>query len=184
MRLFIAIDLPDEWKTALEQLQSSIEWLGRGVKWTNSRSMHLTLKFLGDVPDEKINDVIAALERACEGTAAFKMRMKGTGCFPTPRRPRVYWAGLNGGKSLLTLQERVEKEIEPLGFPREKRDFTPHLTIARIKEPIGKDRITRAVLDYKLESAPVQVTEVLLMQSILKPSGAEYRPQMRVELKS
>jgi 2'-5' RNA ligase len=183
MRLFIAIDLPDEWKTALEQLQSSIEWLGRGVKWTQSRGMHLTLKFLGDVPDEKINDVIAALERACEGTAAFKMRMKGTGCFPSPKRPRVYWAGLNGGKPLLTLQERVEKEIEPLGFPREKRDFTPHLTIARIKEPIGKDRITRAVLDYELESEPVQVTEVLLMQSILKPAGAEYRPQTHIQLK-
>ena len=166
MRLFIAIDLPDEWKAALEDMQKSIEWLGRGVKWTKPRGMHLTLKFLGDVPDEQINDVIAGLERACEGTAPFKMRMKGTGCFPSPNRPRVYWAGLNGGKLLLALQERVEQEISPLGFPREKRDFTPHLTIARIKEPIGKERITRAVLDYKLESDSIQVTEVLLLSLI------------------
>lgn len=184
MRLFIAIDLPEEWKTALSKLQSSIEWLGKGIRWVQPRGMHLTLKFLGEVSENQIEEVIAGLQRASDGVRSFEMQMKGTGCFPTPRRPRVYWAGLNGGKPLLTLQARVENEIEPLGFPREKREFKPHLTIARIKEPMGKDRMTRALLDYKLESAPIHVNEVLLIQSILKPSGAEYRPQVRIELKN
>lgn len=183
MRLFIAINLPEEWKNALAELQSSIEWLGRGVRWVQPRGMHLTLKFLGEVPEERLAEITAGLQRACEGIASFEMRMKGTGCFPTSRRPRVYWAGLNGGKPLLELQARVENEIEPLGFPREKRDFTPHLTIARIKEPAGKERLTHALLDYQLESDVVQVREVLLMQSILKPTGAEYRPQSRIELR-
>lgn len=182
MRLFIAIDLPEEWKTALSELQGSIEWLGKGIRWVQPKGMHLTLKFLGDVSEEKLGEITAGLKRACDGIGHFEMQMKGTGCFPTSRRPRVYWAGLNGGKPLLELQARVEDEIEPLGFPRENRDFTPHLTIARIKDPMGKDRMTRALLDYKLESDVVQVQEVLLMQSILKPTGAEYRPQSRIEL--
>lgn len=184
MRLFIAIDLPEEWKEKLAQLQSSIEWLGRGISWARSEGMHLTLEFLGEVPDDKVAEISARLERACAGTASFEMRMKGTGCFPNSKRPRVYWAGLNGGETLIALQRRVEDEMERLGFPREERDFTPHLTIARIKDPMGKERMTRALLDYKLETDSVQVREVLLMQSILKPAGAEYRPQSRIELKA
>jgi len=184
MRLFIAIDLPEEWKTALAELQSSIEWLGRGIRWAHAGGMHLTLKFLGEVPPERLGEITAGLERACDGVAPFDMQMKGTGCFPNSKRPRVYWAGLDGGKPLLELQARVEDEIEPLGFPREKREFTPHLTIARIKDPIGKERMTRAVLDYHLESDTTQVREVLLMESILKPTGAEYRPQSRIALKA
>ncbi|MFH1009869.1 MAG: RNA 2',3'-cyclic phosphodiesterase [bacterium] len=184
MRLFIAIDLPEEWKEKLAQLQSSIEWLGRGISWARSEGMHLTLKFLGEVPEEKVGEIVAGLEHACEGVVPFDIRMRGTGCFPNSKRPRVYWAGLDGGKSVLELQAQVESEMEGLGFPREERAFTPHLTIARIKEPMGKERMTRALLDYKLETDAVQIREVLLMQSILKPTGAEYRPQSRMELKS
>jgi 2'-5' RNA ligase len=184
MRLFIAIDLPEDWKDRLAQLQSSIEWLGRGISWARPQGMHLTLKFLGEVPEEQLGDITAGMERACKGTAPFEMRMKGTGCFPNSKRPRVYWAGLHGGETLLTLQKRIEDETERLGFPKEERDFTPHLTIARIKDPMGKERMTRALLDYELETDSVQVREVLLMQSILKPTGAEYRPQSRTELKA
>ena len=183
MRLFIAINLPEDWKEKLAQLQSSIEWLGRGISWARSEGMHLTLKFLGEVPEEKVGEIVARLERACAGTAPFEMRMRGTGCFPNSKRPRVYWAGLDGGETLIALQKRVEGEMERLGFPREERDFTPHLTIARIKDPMGKERMTRALLDYRLETDSVQVREVLLIQSILKPTGAEYRPQSRIELK-
>jgi 2'-5' RNA ligase len=184
MRLFIAIDLPEDWKDKLAQLQSSIEWLGRGISWARSEGMHLTLKFLGEVPEEKVAKIVAGLEHACEGIAPFMIRMRGTGCFPNAKRPRVYWAGLEGDKSVLQLQAQVEDEMEHLGFPREDRDFTPHLTIARIKEPMGKERMTKALLDYRLETDSIEVREVLLMQSILKSTGAEYRPQARVQLRA
>jgi RNA 2',3'-cyclic 3'-phosphodiesterase len=182
MRLFIAIDLPDEWKRILSQPEESIGWLGRGVKWVEPRGMHLTLKFLGEVDEKLLPGIHGGLTAACEGIGPFAIRLRGTGVFPNARRPRVYWAGIEGPPSLLELQARVDGEMQRLGFPAEEHPFRPHLTLARIKEPIGKQRMTDALLSYSLESEPADVRELLLMRSHLSGESAHYEPVRRCAL--
>jgi RNA 2',3'-cyclic 3'-phosphodiesterase len=176
MRLFIAIDLPESWRELLAKPQESIGWLGRGVKWVDPKSTHLTLKFLGEVAPNLLDPVKLAAARACEQFPAFTICMKGTGVFPDPKRPRIYWAGVQAPETLLGLQAEIEREMEELGFEHEERKFNPHLTIARIKEPAGKQRMTEALLSFKMESEPVEVKETLLIRSHLSEDGARYEP--------
>jgi RNA 2',3'-cyclic 3'-phosphodiesterase len=174
MRLFIAIGLPEDWKQILAQPEASIGWLGRGVKWVEPRGMHLTLKFLGEVEPPQLTDITDGIRDACTGISQFSMNIHGTGAFPNAKRPRVYWAGLVAPSGLLELQKRIENAMQDLGFAAEEHPFRPHLTLARIKESVGKDRMTDALLNFRLESEPIIVSEVLLMQSHLSPGGARY----------
>lgn len=182
MRLFIAIDLPEEWRNVLSLPEQSIGWLGRGVKWVEPRGMHLTLKFLGEVDEKLLPGIHAGMMRACSEFAPFVIRLRGTGVFPNAKRPRVYWAGIEGPSALLELQARIDAEMQRLGFPAEEQKFRPHLTLARIKEPIGKQRMTDALLSYSLESEPSDVREVLLMRSHLSSEGARYESIWRCAL--
>ena len=182
MRLFVAIDLPEPWKVELAEIERSIGWLGRGVKWVDPRSMHLTLKFLGETDDRDLQIVRDQLVTACHGVPAFSMQMRGTGVFPAPNRPRVYWVGLKSGDALPALNQRVETAMQEIGYPPEENPFKPHLTVARIKDPIGKQRQTDALLSYHVESEPVLVREVLLMQSHLAKAGATYEVVGRAAL--
>jgi len=174
MRLFIAVNLPESWKDTLAKPREAIEWLGRGVKWVEPRGMHLTLKFLGEVEEGLLEEIEAGIDRAAEGIRPFEMRISGTGVFPNRKRPRVYWAGIQAPSPLLVLQSTLEKEMEALGFEPEEREFKPHLTLARIKEPRGKERMTDAVLSFRLDGEPMVVDRVSLMRSHLSSAGARY----------
>jgi 2'-5' RNA ligase len=182
MRLFIAIGLPEDWKKTLALPEASIGWLGRGVKWVEPRGMHLTLRFLGEVEDHELPSIIEAVDRICRRVPAFSMRIHGTGVFPNPKRPRVYWAGVDAPKSLITMQQEIEDAMQDLDFEPESQAFKPHLTLARIKEPIGKDRMTEALLSFRLDCDPITVSEVLLMRSHLSADGARYEAIHRFSL--
>ncbi|RPH95130.1 RNA 2',3'-cyclic phosphodiesterase [candidate division KSB1 bacterium] len=182
MRLFIAIDLPEDWKRLLAQPETSIGWLGRGVKWVDPHSTHLTLKFLGEVEEKMLPDIQAGMATACREVESFSMQLKGTGVFPNAKMPRVYWVGIDAPPNLMTLQARIEQEMETLGFEKEERAFKPHLTLARIKDPAGKQRMTEALLSYKIESGAVTVRETLLMRSHLSSEGARYEAMWRCPL--
>ena len=183
MRLFIAIDLPASWRELLAKPQQSIGWLGHGVKWVDPKATHLTLKFLGEVAPNLLDSVKDSAARACEQFPDFTMRMKGTGVFPDAKRPRVYWAGIDAPETLIELQKEIERQMEELGFEREARGFSPHLTLARIKDPMGKQRMTEALLDYKLESEPVTVSQTVLLRSHLSEDGARYEPLAHFSLR-
>ena len=176
MRLFVAIDMPDEWRALLAKPQESIGWLGKGIKWVDPTSTHLTLKFLGETPPNLLDEIKLRLAESCARFPAFTMRIRGTGVFPAPKKPRIYWVGIDAPSKLLELQADIEREMESLGYEKELREFSPHLTIARIKDPMGKQRMTDALLSYKIESAPVRVTETVLMRSHLSEDGAKYEP--------
>lgn len=182
MRLFVAIDLPEEWKRILAEPEAHIGWLGRGVHWAEPRGMHLTLKFLGEIEENRLDELGVALRAACSGIVAFSIRLKNTGVFPNPKRPRIYWAGIEAPRELLELQARVDAAMQTLGFERDEHPFRPHLTLARIKEPIGKDRMTGALLNFRLESEPTTVCEILLMRSHLSREGAHYEAIRRFPL--
>jgi 2'-5' RNA ligase len=180
--LFIAIGLPDSWRRILALPEASIGWLGRGVNWVEPRGVHLTLKFLGEVEERVLPSIHTGITIACKTAPQFSLQIRGTGVFPNPKRPRVYWAGLIAPKTLADLQASIEREMQALGFEPEEHPFSPHLTLARIKDPVGKERMTDALLNFKLESEPIQVTEVLLMRSHLSREGARYEAVGRFSL--
>lgn len=184
MRLFVALELPDDWKNVLSGPEKDIGWLSHGIKWVEPRGMHLTLKFLGEVDPSRLNELLKELSTVCTDHETFDVKINGTGVFPNRKRPRVFWAGVEAPETLTELQKAVEGQLTGLGFPRDEKPYHPHLTLARIKDPRGKDRITDALLNYHIESDSHTVNEVLLMRSHLSSEGARYEVMGRFQLKS
>jgi 2'-5' RNA ligase len=163
--------------------------LPTGVRWVDPAGMHLTLKFLGDVEPGLVDGIIEAISRPAAGASPFSIHLSGLGMFPNERRPRVLWAGVRGGlDALQQLQERVEETMSSLGFPRERRPFSPHLTLGRVREPVSSGllrRISSAVTSTSLEpTEPWLVDSVHLMRSTLSPGGARYSALASVPLGS
>ncbi|HPH95190.1 MAG TPA: RNA 2',3'-cyclic phosphodiesterase [Anaerolineaceae bacterium] len=179
VRLFIAIPCPPDLRQNLDQ---AIQTLRKQLpypafRWVKADSIHLTLKFFGETPAEKVPAMAEALARATAGTPRFPMAAAGMGVFPNHRQPRVLWAALQFPTRLLTLQERIEEEMSQLGFPREKRPFSPHLTLARISNPAPKELplIARTLPTLSLGIlGSFQVQQIHLIRSELRPEGARY----------
>jgi 2'-5' RNA ligase len=186
LRLFIALDLPESWKAALQALQDEMqsaiaEQLGPGVRprWVRPEGIHLTLKFLGDTPASRLDVLRTQLARAIPAEPGFDLSLARAGAFDQRRSPRVILMTVAiEGTALLELQERIETWLAAGGWPREKRSFHPHLTLARL--PDGMDDATRhAVADlttgFATPQAPVwRVDKVYLIRSHLGPGGARY----------
>lgn len=176
MRLFVALNLPDAEKQRLSVILDTLRASPLPVRWVQPESLHLTLKFLGEVPDSKVDGIGAAIERAAHEIERFDLELAGFGTFPSRTRPRVFWIGVEPHPELLRMQANVEDEIESLGYPREKRSFSPHLTLGRAKNEgarldlVEVDRIAAAVV-YK---TVIRVGAIDLMRSHLSPKGARY----------
>ena len=177
MRLFIAIDLPEDLRAALAGEQDRFRALSAGtrdIRWTVPESLHLTLKFLGEVSPDRVPAVTAVLESIGPFTA-FEIEVRGFGFFPDARRPSVFWAGLNAPANLDYLARKVDQALAALGFPREKRPFTPHLTLARFRAPRADPALVRQA--NGLEHSTVgrfAVSEYFLYESRLLPGGAKH----------
>ncbi len=177
MRLFIAIDLPDSIRAALSREQARLRAACAGnkdIRWTRPEGVHVTLKFLGEVAAPRLPEVIGVLSKF-GSFDSFEIEVAGFGFFPSARRPRVFWAGLEAPPALARLAGRIEAAMEPLGFPREDREFHPHLTLARI-ESQRPQPVLQAALD---QGGPANfgrfaASEFFLFESKLKPGGAEY----------
>jgi len=176
IRSFIAIELPDEIRHALAEVQKHLRRDVAGVRWVEPGSIHLTLKFLGDIPAEQIQPIVAAAMGAVQDEPPVSLGVSGLGAFPNPRRPRVIWVGIEGDVARLgRLQARLEEALEPLGFPRDERAFRPHLTVGRVKEPRRPPDLTRALADVTVPRCnSFDVREILLYKSDLRPTGAIY----------
>ena len=159
----------------LDQLQQSLRAYKAEVRWSAIPSIHLTLKFLGEVGPDIIPKLSELLEGASKAERRFELRLHGLGCFPNLRNPRVIWCGIIGEtENLLRLQQKVENACAELGFAPEDRAFRPHLTLGRVN---GK-RNLQPLLDYiKIGSdleCSFQTNSFNIYRSILKPQGAEY----------
>ena len=176
IRSFIAIELPDEIRHALAEVQKHLRPDVGGVRWVEPGSIHLTLKFLGDIPAEQIQPIVAAAMGAVQDEPPVSLGVSGLGAFPNPRRPRVIWVGIEGDVERLgRLQTRLEEALGPLGFPREERAFRPHLTVGRVKDPRRPPDLTRALADVTVPRCnSFDVREILLYKSDLRPTGAIY----------
>ena len=181
IRTFIAIDIPGDAKDALAALIQSLESSGlHGIRWVNPKGIHLTLKFLGNIPQSMPPRILDALNHACQEHAPFDLSLGEFGVFPNPNNPRVLWVGLNGDTSSLSrLQASVEKQCRSLGFEPDRRPFRPHLTLGRVRRslPLPQLDIVRAVLKDRTSAGALQwsVEEIHLIHSTLTPQGAVYR---------
>ncbi len=180
VRSFIAIELPNELKVGLSQLEAQLK-SGKqsGVKWVNPYSIHLTLKFLGSIAVDKISQITKAMEAAAQGISPFHLEVKDLGAFPNLRRVQVVWVGISGEVDRLAqLQQRIESNLARLGFAPESRPFTPHLTLARLRNQASLDerqRLGELIADTRFEVAyTIKVDTINLMRSQLTREGAIY----------
>jgi 2'-5' RNA ligase len=175
MRTFIAIPLTGECQSMLERLQSNLRAFHADVRWVAIPSIHLTMKFLGEVDPAVIPALAESLEQASQSENAFELRLQGLGCFPNLMNPRVVWCGIEGEREKLArFHQRVEAACASLGFAPEERSFHPHLTLGRVN---GK-RNLQPLLDCIKIGSDLQcgftADHCNLYKSVLKPQGAEY----------
>jgi 2'-5' RNA ligase len=180
IRSFIAIELPSQIKAALAQLQGNLRTSkSAAVKWVDAEGIHLTLKFLGNVDEAEIPAITKALSEAVKGVAPFSLQLGDPGAFPNTHAPRVVWVGVGGEiEPLNTLHNNVDSVLAPLGFPAEKRAFSPHLTLGRVRDetlPAERRRLGENVAAVKTGARPsFKVESLSLMRSKLSREGAVY----------
>lgn len=185
MRLFIAIELPEDIKLQITKVQDMLKGTGLDAGWTRPEGIHLTLQFLGEVDEAGIPDIMAGLSDACKDSKTLQLEISGPGAFPNPKKPRVVWLGISGDTvQLVALQASIEAAMKRLGFVPEDRKFRPHLTLARIKVPRPQDNWQQALESVKNVTFPVfSAASISLMKSELKPSGAVYTEIGKIDLK-
>ncbi len=173
MRLFTGINLPDEVREKLERLLMHLRPCAH-LKWSPVYNLHVTLKFIGDWPEEKLPQLEAAL-RTLAPRATISAEVKGLGWFPNPHHPRVFWAGVHADAALPALVKDIDGALVPLGIPAEDRAFNAHLTLARIKEPAPLQalRSTIAALE-SVEFGAFEVDRFYLYRSQPGPAGSIY----------
>ena len=189
VRSFIAIELPDEVKLGLTQLQAQLKSGNQpSVKWVDPHGVHLTLKFLGNIPADRIGDITGAMEKAAQGISPFHLEIKDLGVFPNLRRVQVAWVGISGQVDRLChLQQHIDSNLALLGFAPESRPFTPHLTLARLRDRASSDerqRFGQLIANTRFEAAfTFEVETINLMRSQLTREGAIYSRISSVGLK-
>jgi 2'-5' RNA ligase len=181
IRAFIAIELPETILAELGHIETRLkpQMPHDTIRWVKADSIHLTLKFLGQVPSDQLELITSSLRAAVAAHAPFTLEIKEAGCFPNIHRPRVVWVGVQESNHRLhALQRAVENAISPLGYPAEIRDFTPHLTLGRLARdvrPADQKKIGEVVQAANVGSlGKWEVRQVALIKSDLKPAGAEY----------
>jgi RNA 2',3'-cyclic 3'-phosphodiesterase len=177
IRTFICIEVPESIKERIGTLQQTVGGHDAKISWVKPSNIHLTLKFLGDVTPTQIPSVSSAVERAARLSRTFEIEVGGAGCFPSPKRPRVFWVGLTAvPDGLARLHALIEQELAGEGFPRDARKFSPHLTIGRVRSPKNAARVAEDLIAIGFESEKFHTTEVIVMRSDLNPSGSIYTP--------
>jgi len=171
MRLFIAIGLPAEIKDVLAQAAKRIPKDMAEFSLVKPENMHLTLKFLGEVPEEKAEEIKTVLDRV--SFSPFQATIAGVGVFPSIDHVNVVWVGLADGEETVKLQHQIDDSLQTLGFAKEK-DYTPHLTICRVKQVKDRDRLREAITKMHVEQMTFSVDSFVLMQSSLTREGVVY----------
>ena len=184
IRCFFAIELPGELKARLHQFIADLKTRADGVKWVKSDSLHITLKFMGNLPERQVDTLITALISKPVRVSPFEVRIAEFGAFPNHRRPRVFWLGVESlpRQPLYSLFRQLEARLEPLGYEKESRRFAPHLTMGRVKSGQTFDTLWQWTRAHPFEPFRFSVDSFVLMQSILKPGGAEYKQLQKYPL--
>jgi RNA 2',3'-cyclic 3'-phosphodiesterase len=187
-RLFIALEPPDGVRRRLAALAAHVRRAaGRAadeIRWVPDENLHLTIQFLGAVPEERVPDVTAAVEAAAAASRPLAFEVQGAGGFPNARRPRVLWLGLQGDVApAQALAADLGRRLAPLGFPPEARAWSAHLTIGRARDARGAPGLAGALASQDgTEGVPWRVGELTLFESHLSPKGPRYEAIVRAAL--
>jgi 2'-5' RNA ligase len=177
MRLFVAITLDETVRSVLARFQEGLKAGCPGVRWVAPALFHLTAKFMGEVDDRRVAEVSQAVERAAASVEPFGFELTGCGCFPRRGGVRVIWVGTEEPTGrLAACVEAIEKEMEAIGFDRERRPFSAHLTLGRVREDRSGGRIRDHVASCSFAPTPQSVESLTLMSSVLSPKGPTYTP--------
>lgn len=184
MRLFIAVELDETWRTALTSAIAKLSRRARDARWVSSDQLHLTLKFLGDVASEQASGIVDAVRAISRAGAPFELHAASAGTFPPRGNPRVLWVGIDDPiDGCAAWVARSAAPLAALGFPPEARPFHPHITLARAKTPAAGRALRPAQTGFALPPLPpLTVREVVLFRSHLEPRGARYEVIARAPL--
>ena len=172
MRLFVALDVPEETRRALGETIRRFEIACHGARWMRAESIHVTLKFIGHVEETKLPAIKDSLANV-KSRGPIEIAFGNFGFFPNERRPRVFWLGIEAGPDLAALAANISSALEPIGIPREERAFRPHLTLARFKTEKGLPKLREIVAPLAHRSFGNTVaTQFHLYESVLNPGGA------------
>lgn len=175
LRSFIAIELPEAVRTALSEFQRELQKCGADVRWVKPQGIHLTLKFLGEISEKDAHRITGAIEGTVKHYSCFNLRIRGAGVFPNRKSPRVLWTGAEESATLQGLQREIEDAMSALGFEKEDRRFSPHLTLGRFRSTFGKEPLMEQLeLNKDRDLGYINVEAVSFMKSELGPSGAKY----------
>lgn len=182
-RAFVAIDIDEAVRQKLVAAQEQLAATGAQLKLVEPPNIHVTMKFLGEVPEDKIEAIADAMRKATAGAVSFDIDVRGVGVFPNLRYIRVIWAGVAGGRDeVIGIQQKIDQELQPLGFRRE-RDFVPHLTIARVKTAKQKERLATFIKEMTdAEFGVTRAQAVELKQSTLTSKGPIYSTLAQIKL--
>jgi 2'-5' RNA ligase len=175
LRSFIAIELQESARSVLADIQQKFTKCRPDIRWVKPGNIHLTVKFLGNVEEKTAGEIIKTSGKICSRHHPFELAMQGLGVFPNARNPKVLWVGIEGGGALEGLKNEIEEGMALLGFEKENRKFTPHLTIGRFRSALNRGCIRGVIEEQgkgKLEIIPVH--HLVLMRSDLHPEGARY----------
>jgi 2'-5' RNA ligase len=174
MRLFVALEIPSEVRKNLAALIESLRAVSPQARWERPENLHVTLKFIGEVPEARLSDIRAALA-SVRSEHPITLDFRGLGFFPNEKHPRVFWAGIEASPNLKTLAANIDGATEKLGIPLEQRPFSPHLTLARFEPPRLPEKLRAAIQESAgREFGSLRTTQFQLIESKLKRSGAEY----------
>jgi 2'-5' RNA ligase len=174
MRLFVALEIPSTVRETLAALLKSLRAVSPETRWVRPENLHVTLKFIGEVPETKLAALRTGL-RQVRSDQPVTLDFQGLGFFPNEKRPRVFWAGIGASPNLKTLAADIEKAAETFGIPRDERPFSPHLTLARFAPPRLAENLRAAIQENAgRDFGSLRASQFHLIESKLKPSGAEY----------
>ncbi|MFY9607498.1 MAG: RNA 2',3'-cyclic phosphodiesterase [Blastocatellia bacterium] len=183
IRTFICIEVPDSLKERIDKLQQTLRQQDAKISWVKPSNIHLTLRFLGEVASACIPEVGAAVERAALRSRPIEIEVGTTGCFPSVKRPRVFWVGLPAvPDALADLHALIEEELAIGGFPPDDRRFSPHLTIGRVRSPQNASRVAENLITTGFACESFQAAKVIVMRSEMNPGGSIYSPLFHVPL--
>ncbi|MFO7587064.1 MAG: RNA 2',3'-cyclic phosphodiesterase [Gemmatimonadota bacterium] len=177
MRLFIAVNFPAPLRRSIAGIGRRLDRDGVPARWVKEPAVHLTLKFLGECPPERLAPLSEVLDEVAGESAPFTLRFEEVGAFPSPRRPRVIWIGVEAGPRLRLLHDALERRLLALGVPREDRPFRPHVTLGRTDRDVGPGQyrgLEAAIRSIRLDRE-LEVRRIELMESVLRPEGPEHR---------
>jgi 2'-5' RNA ligase len=182
MRLFAAIPMPDPAREALLDLLAKLEHTGWPVRWVGENSLHLTVKFYGEVPEEDMARLGNGLAAAVRGTPVLPMQLNGVNAFPALRHPRVIWAAVDAPPALELMQHRVEQAAAAVGFPPEGKPFRPHITLGRLKSDASLPHSAPDMLEQLVLDVAFEASRVVLFESRLSREGARHTAWLTLDL--